>query len=357
MAKLTDHGSHATTKWTQSLDYAVNNTTETVEPQAYHLVCNGTALYVAGTTDTEPRTWDPATGKKAPNVMHAFVAKLTDAGTHATPGWQRTWIVSRDNYELVALMLQRSKLYVAANIRQSDSSILDNRTREEGVVTPHYHLQLTQLSDQGSSEHLDWTHTEVGQGRGLAVAGTSIYVVGREDAEKPFGLPSHPTDARTVPGDLFVAKLVVADTTVRPAWVQRIRGTVADKDAELSYVVVRGQHVYVAGVFSTPSLTVGAIVLKPKPFERVNSSETDFFVAQLTDTKTNASFDWVQRLGGAHYDHLRAFLLTDSQLYVSGFFDGDHGDPILLGKQQFLLPNDSGMIPEVLLQAWLPLSK
>jgi len=289
--------------------------------------------------------------------MRAFVAKLTDTGTHATPGWQRTWIVNRDKYELVTFMTQRSKLYIAANIRQSDSPIPDHRMREAGIALSHYHLQLTQLSDQGSSEHLDWTHTEVGQGCGLAVAGTSIYVVGREDADKPFGLPSHPTDARTVPGDLFVAKLVVADTTVRPAWVQHIRGTGADRDAELRYVVVRGQHVYVAGVFSTPSLTVGAIVLKPKPFERVNSSETDLFVAQLTDTKTNARFDWVQRLGGAHYDHLRAFLLTNSQLYVSGFFDGDHGDPILLGKQQFLLPNDGGTIPEVLVQAWMPLSK
>ena len=360
VARLTDHGSRATAEWTQPLGYAVNSVTETVSPQANHLACEGSALYVAGTTDTEPSTWDPATGTKVPNIKRAFVAKLTDAGARCTPIWKRTWVVDRSYYDIVTLTSQQGKLYLGTNSWQPTPD------REEPTSTlkvgalprnANYRLHFTQFSDQGSRYHLDWTHTEAGQGAGVAVAGNAFYIVGREDADQSFGQTSQPANAHDVPGDLFVAKLVLTNTTVRPAWVQRLRGTGHDEYATLACIAIGGRHVYVAGTFGTPSLSVGATVINPKAFSPVNDSEADLFVAQLTDAGVAASFDWAQRLGGTYNDHLRAFSLVGSRLYVSGFFDGDFGSPILFGKQQFLLQEDSGILPEVLLQAWLPLTK
>ncbi|OON69294.1 hypothetical protein B0919_08355 [Hymenobacter sp. CRA2] len=356
VAKLTDHGNRASAEWTQALGYAVSNEIEGVTPRAQHLVCDGAALYVTGAIETESRTWDPATGNKAPNVTLAFVAKLTDAGTRATPSWQHTWLVNADNYRVVTLASQQGKLYLAANawqytpLREEPTSTL-----ELGALPRHanYRLHLTQLSDQGNSYRPDWTHTEAGLVTSVAVSGNSLYVVGREDADQAFGRASQPPNAQDVPGDLFVAKLVVAGTKVRPVWVQRLRGTGHDEDAGVSRVVVNGRHVFVAGTFGTPSLTIGATVLPPKPPGRLNVYGSDLFVAQLTDTGPASRFDWAQRLGGTHKDELLDFSLAGSQLYIRGVFSGYGGKSVQLGEQQFMLPNNGGL----LLQAWLPIAK
>lgn len=354
VAKLTDHGNRGSAEWTQALGYAVSNEIEGVTPQAHHLACNGAALYVAGTIVTEFRTWNPATGNKAPNVTRAFVAKLTDAGTRATPSWQHTWTVNADNYRVVTLASQQGKLYLAANTWQYTPGREEpTSTLELGALPTHanYQLQLTQISDQGNRYHLDWTHKDAGQVSSVALSGNTFYVVGREDADQSFGRAIQPPNAQDVPGDLFVAKLVVAGSGVRPVWVQRLRGTGHDEDAGLHNVVV-GQHVFVAGTFGTASLAIGSTILRPKPFSRINDSEADLFVAQLTDTGATGRFNWAQRLGGAHKDYLLNFSLAGSQLYIRGLFQGFHGQPIQLGEQQFLLPDDS----QVPLQAWLPVA-
>ena len=352
VTRLTDHGTHATADWTQPLSFPQSDT------QACHLACDGATLYVAGTTETQPTTWDPATGNMTPHITRAFVAKLTDTGTQGVLGWRRTWVVSRDYYKVVALAAQRGQVYLATNTWQPTPHRTEPASiRELGALPRHadYRLHLTRLSDRGTRYHLDWTHTEAGQGTNLAIAGNALYVVGREDADQSFGQANSPADPRDVPGDLFVAKLVVADNIVRPAWVQRLRGTGHDERALFRYVAVRDRHVYVAGTFGTPSLALGTTILTNAKSERVSFIGGDLMVAQLTDTGRAGRFDWAQRLGGEEYDDLRAFSLAGSRLYVSGFFQGFQGAPVLLGKQKYLLPYDDD--EGVLLQSWLPVSK
>lgn len=76
-------------------------------------------------------------------------------------------------------------------------------------------------------------------------------------------------------------------------------------------------------------------------------------MSQLTDAGSSARFDWAQRQGNEYNADLRAFSLVGERLFVAGQYQGFHGRPVLLGTQQFVLPNDAG----VLLQSWLPVGK
>ncbi len=347
VTRLTDHGTRATADWTQALGYPNRHT------WARHLACDGAALYVAGITEEVTSRVDPATGQWVPPVTWAFVAKLTDAGTHGLPGWQQTWVVSRGYHEVVALAARQGRAYLATNTWQPTPSPSEPQGwLGEGMLPAHadYRLQLTQLCDQGAGYRLGWTHTEAGQGTGLALAGNALYVTGRADADHAFGHPSLPADARDVPGDLFVAKLVVAGTTVQTAWVQRLRGTGHDEYARLPYIAVHDRRVYLAGIFAMPRLTLDSVVLRNS---NRNRSTRNLFVAQLTDAGSASRFDWAHRLGNEHAADLGAFTLDGPHLYVSGYFQGYRNQPVLLGEQQFRLP-DENVGDGMLLQGWLP---
>ncbi|MDO7847418.1 hypothetical protein Q5H92_13695 [Hymenobacter sp. M29] len=345
VTRLTDHGTHATANWTQPLGYPNRYT------WARHLACDGAAVYVAGTTEEVESRLDPATSQWLPRASRAFVAKLTDAGTRALPGWQHTWDVRRGYHEVVALATQRGRVYLATNTWQPTPSPSEPQGwRGEGMLPAHanYRVHLTQFRSQGAGYRIGWTHTEAGQGAGLALAGNALYVTGRADADHAFGHP--PADAQDVPGDLFVAKLVVTGTTVQTAWVQRLRGTGHDEYARMPYVAVRGRRVYLAGIFALPRLALDSVVLRNS---NRNSGNRNLFVAQLTDAGATSRFDWAHRLGNEHAADFGAFALDGPRLYISGYFQGYRNLPVLLGKQQFLVPYEN-VGDGVLLQGWLP---
>jgi hypothetical protein len=347
VTRLTDHGTRATADWTQPLGHPNNATL------ARHLVCDGATLYVAGTLEGVGSRVNPATGQWLPPVFRAFVAKFTDAGTRGLPGWQRTWAVRRGYHEVVALAAQRGRVYLATNTWQPTPSPSEPQGwRGEGMLPAHadYRVNLTQLRDQGAGYRVGWTHAEAGQGAGLALAGKVLYVTGRADADHAFGHPHPPANTRDVPGDLFVAKLVVTGTAVQTAWVQRLRGTGHDEYARMPYVAVRGRRVYLAGIFALPRLKLGSVVLRNANRNRDNRN---LFVAQLTDAGAAGRFDWAHRWGNEHAADFGAFTLDGPRLYLSGYFQGYRNLPVLLGEQQFLLPHEN-VGDGVLLQGWLP---
>jgi hypothetical protein len=343
VTKLTDHGTSATVNWTQPFGRPGTNMF------VRQLALSGSALYVSGIITT---TTNPLTGITPPDTTRAFVLQVTDAGTQAVPGWRYTWETNRYYQSMGALVAQRGKVYVAASTWQATPDRPEPQSTLALGALPHranYRMRLIQLSDQGSSYHLDWTHIEAGEAADLAVVGDTLYVAGRADADRRFGAARQPARAADVPGDLFVARLVVTGPVVRLAWVRRLRGTGHDEKARFQYIAARGAHLYLAGTFGAPSLNLGAVVL-PNASPRGDSPQS-LFVAQLAVTSVTSRFDWAERLGNNYKSELKAFALDGARLYLRGDFQGFYDQAVLLGEEQVHFPGLSRWD----LLTWLPL--
>jgi hypothetical protein len=270
VTKLTDHGTSATVNWTQPFGRPGTNMF------VRQLALSGSALYVSGIITT---TTNPLTGITPPDTTRAFVLQVTDAGTQAVPGWRYTWETNRYYQSMGALVAQRGKVYVAASTWQATPDRPEPQSTLALGALPHranYRMRLIQLSDQGSSYHLDWTHIEAGEAADLAVVGDTLYVAGR------------------------------------------------------------GAHLYLAGTFGAPSLNLGAVVL-PNASPRGDSPQS-LFVAQLAVTSVTSRFDWAERLGNNYKSELKAFALDGARLYLRGDFQGFYDQAVLLGEEQVHFP-------------------
>jgi hypothetical protein len=80
-------------------------------------------------------------------------------------------------------------------------------------------------------------------------------------------------------------------------------------------VAVRGNSVYVAGVFRSPGATFGTIYLGGR-------GNFDIFVTKLTDNGTSGSFVWAQDGGGQGDEYVSAMEITGAGIYLAGNFGG-----------------------------------
>lgn len=340
LTRLTDHGTRATVDWTQQLGYPGRYT------GANYLALDGSALYVAGTTITAPDSLSTETGKMVPHVT-GFVTKVTDAGPAPRLGWTREWKPVPYYASLVALAAYRGKVYLLTNTWEPTPPRVESiDTRECGALSwqANYRAHLTRFSDEGATYRTDWTHTEPGAATALAVAAPALYLVGRADANLPFGAAAQPATAQDVAGDMLVAKLLEDDTGARPAWVQRLRGTGYDQSNILNQVAVRGRHVYVAGTFGSKFLKLGNTELT----NAATDGASDLLVAELTDTGATARFDWAQRAGGPHYDTSGQLTVTARRLFFDGYFQDS---PVVVGGRELTKPYEQMY---TFFQAWLP---
>lgn len=343
VTKLTDHGTRATFEWTRQFGYPQTQTT------AHHLATSGNTLYVAGTSYSRRDSLDPRTQGMVARTTD-YLTKLTDTGPAAHVGWTRTVKTEQGHYSLDALVAQGSQVYLATNIwHDTPASTKPIPAGASGLpyFRARYTLQITQLTDTGASYHLGWTWQDAGCVTSLAVTGATLYLVGCADDRTPFGHLGQPAHERDVEGDMFVAKLVAADTAAHLGWVQRLRGSGYNEENLLSHVVVRGARVYLAGTFGSHLLQFGGVKLVSPNTGRGR----DLLVVQMTDAGPTARFDWAQRAAGPAYNNLVDLALVGHRLYLSGLLQDS---PVAVGAQELkMLPgkNDSYF------RASLPLTK
>ena len=148
----------------------------------------------------------------------------------------------------------------------------------------------------------------------VAVSGSSVYVAGYfSSATAAFGSISLPnaTGSGAV-SDGFVTKLTDAGSSAAFAWASPLGGLQAD---QATAVAVRGSSVYVAGLFASPSLTVGSTALT-----NAGTATNDGFVARFTDAGTSASATWATGLGGPGTDQVSGLALSSTGVLVTGNF-------------------------------------
>ena len=137
----------------------------------------------------------------------------------------------------------------------------------------------------------------------------NVLVVGTFNGTASFG----GTSLTSAGGDdVFVAKWRPATGT----YVWAARGGGVGNDVATA-VAVSGANVYVAGGFIGTGFFGGVAT------SAING--TDGFLAKLTDAGTSATFEWVQRLGGAGFDQATGVAASGASVYVVGGFDTSAG--------------------------------
>ena len=145
-----------------------------------------------------------------------------------------------------------------------------------------------------------------------ADAAGNVYIAGSFSGTVQFGSSVLSIPAASFGTGAFVAKW--SSATQAFAWAQQVQGTATDY---ATAVAVRGNAVYVAGYFYSPTATFGTIRLS-----NAGSYSGDVFVAKLLDAGTSASFAWAQRAGGSGADVAASLAVDGQAVYVAGSFEG-----------------------------------
>jgi hypothetical protein len=195
--------------------------------------------------------------------------------------------------------------------------------RFSGTIT----LGTTSLSSQGSDIFLaKWSPAtrdyvwaqRVGGGYNdvpvaLAISGSTLYLAGKlGGASADFGNLS----ISNVTVSPFVARFADTGSEARFAWVWQ---PAFPFEGEVRALAVSGNSVYLAGAFSSRSVTLGSTVLTnaaPAGF-----AGNDAFVAKLNDTGSSAAVSWALQAGGSYVDEASSLAVSGSSVYVAGSFN------------------------------------
>jgi hypothetical protein len=309
VAKLIDTGTGAGFMWSQRAGGPDNEF-------ALAMVVRGSSVYIGGQFSSATAAFGSQVLTKAGSTLYsdAFVAKLVDAGPTASFAWaQRAG--GGDNDRVQSLDVVGTSVYLGGYFTGSSadfgSTVLSSAGQADAFVS--------KLTDAGSTSTFGWTQQLGGTGfdavGALLLNGSTLYVAGNFSNVFPVG-----STALTAAGgtDAFVAKLSDAGTTPAFGWVKSAGGPGTEGVVALA---LRNSSLFVAGVFGSPSLSVGSTTL-------VNNSSNgtnNIFLAKLTDAGGTSNFDWATQHtspstgGSVGSNYATAFAVSGTTVYAAGY--------------------------------------
>lgn len=335
-------------KWSPSAGFvwaqATNNPTGSGRVDVRGLAVQGGSVYVTGFKYSDPTTFGPIT-VTGQGISCGFLAKLTDAGNTGSFTWAQA--LNGADVLPVAVAVQGSNVYVSGNFNGTltvGASALTNQ-RPSGSE-----MFVAKLTDAGGSATEGWARRGGGlaQVQGLAVSGNAVYVAGIiSGAPTDFGATTLPNTSSGFGTDGFVAKLADAGSTGSFTWVQGIGGGGYEYVRALA---ARGNDVYLAGAFGSPTTTFGSLSLaNAQGGIGTTPAPLDAYVAKLRDAGSTASFAWALRAGGNDADEVRALALSGPNVLITGYQlspSADYGSTTLtssgLGGLFVARVNDAG---------------
>ncbi len=143
-------------------------------------------------------------------------------------------------------------------------------------------------------------------------AAGNVFVAGSFTGTVSFGATTLVSAGLT---DAFVAKW--SPVKGRFEWA---RSMGSDAREEAMAVAVRGNSVYVAGAFYSFTVAFGTSILTNT---NLTAATSDAFITKLTDQGSSADFNWAQPIWGPGNERANALALSESGIYVGGFFESD----------------------------------
>lgn len=303
VAKLTDAGNSASFTWVQQ-------TVSTKSAAAYGLAVNGTSVYVTGSFGIGTANFGAAklTNSNTTSTFDIFVAKLTDYGANSSFIWASRAGGAATDYGF-AVAVNGSAIYITGEFA-SPTADFGSVTLTNANTDASNDVFVTKLIDRGTSSSFVWAQQAGGTGNdgafGLAVNGANIYLAGTFSSPTlNFGSTNLLNAGLS---DVFVAKLIDTGSTSSFGWAQRAGGSGYDSSTSAA---VSGTNVYVAGSFSSPTATFGAVTLT-----NTGTNTGDVFVTKLTDTGISGNFVWTQQAGGTGNDAANAIAVQGTAVYV-----------------------------------------
>jgi hypothetical protein len=253
--------------------------------------------------------------------LDVFVTKLTDAGTSSSFVWaQQAGGASSD--DVSGLAVNGSDIYISGRYQGGSASFGSIVLPNAG---PSYTTDIfvAKLTDAGPTASFIWAQraggTTVEYATGLAVNGTSIYLVGSfASPTATFGtlaLTNTSTGTNNYT-DAFVAKLTDAGSSGSFIWVQQSTGANSEY---ANAVTVTGNNVYVTGGMISATTGFGSTMLQNA---NISNTVDDTFLTKLVDSGPTGSFAWAQRSGGPAGDVGLAIAVRGTSIYLTGYFQG-----------------------------------
>jgi hypothetical protein len=243
-----------------------------------------------------------------------FVAKATDTGPAATWTWAQPVGGSFSDDEVTGVAAGEVDVYVTGNLDSVNPVFGSTLLAPTGTGS----MFAARLVDAGSTATFAWAklfgdllpstgfypHALMGS---LVAQGNILYLVGdytNADLQVgPFTL------LNTGIYDSFVLRMSDTGSAGTFDWVQTIGGP---NQEFASSVVLSGNDLYVAGTFTSPTATFGAVSLP-------RSGTGSLFVAKLVDTGVAGSWAWAQQAGGTGIAGASAVSVTSAgTVCVSG---------------------------------------
>ncbi|MDO7884306.1 T9SS type A sorting domain-containing protein [Hymenobacter cheonanensis] len=235
-----------------------------------------------------------------------FVAKLTDTGLDATFSWARQ--VGSSGYESgYAIAVSGANVYITGIFTSPTLTIgattLPNSGPAEPLTTNGF---ICKLTDEGSFCTFGWTQPFIGSSypTALAVQGANVYVTGYFGGTLRAGNTKLTAAAYY---DVFVVKLADQGASSTWTWAKQAG---SPGSTQATAIAVSGPSIYLTGYFyATASFGLTSVS---------SAGGSDVFVAKLTDSGTDAAFNWSAAGGGADIDEAYGLTLAGSDVYVCG---------------------------------------
>jgi hypothetical protein len=314
---LSSNGQLFVAKWRPaSNSFAwVQQASASVIEKAPLLAVNGSNVYIAGTF-MGAATFDAITLPSS-GAREGYVAKLSDAGNSASWTWGQLIGGAADD-KIEALLTQGADIYLAGSF--GSSTLVMGSTSLVNAGTNSTDAFVAKLTDAGGSASFVWAQRGGGtadeQIDALALNGSALYAAGSYiGTASRFGTLVLPA---TSSNDIFVVKLNDAGTSSSFAWMQAAGGANFDEPAALA---VSSSGIYLAGTFQGSAASFGAATLAA-----AGGTNSDIFLAKLTDSGTAGSFVWTRRAGGTSPDVLTDMVIKGTSVYLAGMVSSATAD-------------------------------
>ena len=357
LLKYTDNGATGTLGWAQvgggiyddyATGVAVSSSGVYVAGYIQNNRANAAAVVFGGDGTTAGTRPQYGTNATAPTTQAALLAKYTDNGATGTFGWSQVGggtssvlglgVAANGPSVYMVGLLDNNLTNDAAIVFGGSGTVAGTRPQAGASTSSNADMFLAKYTDNGATGTFGWSQvgggTSSDQANGVAVSGSSVYVVGNSynnttnDLAVRFGGSGLVAGTATQAGasvyvssDLVLAKYIDNGATGTFGWSQVGGGIGLDQGGA---VAVSGSAVYVTGTVNTNAansyyVLFGGTGTTPGTGQvsgATAANTNDVVLARYQDNGATGTYQWARTGGGLDFDSGSAVAVSGQRVYT-----------------------------------------